>query len=58
MGGAVTGAPHLFFQISGMRSDPPNLTKHMFVMGIDPGLSATGYGWWRAGILPGLSWPG
>jgi crossover junction endodeoxyribonuclease RuvC len=22
----------------------PNLTKHMFVLGIDPGLSATGYG--------------
>ena len=28
-------------QIAG--GSPPNLTKHMFVLGIDPGLSTTGY---------------
>ena len=26
------------------RSNPPTLTKHMFVLGIDPGLTTTGYG--------------
>jgi crossover junction endodeoxyribonuclease RuvC len=30
----------------------PNLTKHMFVMGIDPGLSATGYGVVEGGHPP------
>ena len=30
----------------------PNLTKHMFVMGIDPGLSATGYGLVEGGHPP------
>jgi len=30
----------------------PNLTKHMFVMGIDPGLSATGYGVVEGGHHP------
>ncbi len=32
--------------------DLPNLTKHMFVLGIDPGLSATGYGGVRSGNPP------
>lgn len=30
----------------------PNLTKHMFVLGIDPGLSATGYGVVESGHPP------
>lgn len=30
----------------------PNLTKHMFVLGIDPGLSATGYGVVEGGHPP------
>jgi crossover junction endodeoxyribonuclease RuvC len=30
----------------------PNLTKHMFVLGIDPGLSATGYGLIESGHPP------
>ena len=33
-------------------SNPPNLTKHMFVLGIDPGLSATGYGVVEGGHPP------
>jgi len=46
--GRLSPSQHAFKSESSL----PNLTKHMFVLGIDPGLSATGYGVVESGHPP------